>query len=123
LGTRRLPPSLLNCGKLEAVRLDQPRKIGLMQRNNLDPAVTTGEAGDAVAPQDQPCPKCGTEMESIEAGVDGPHVQDLQLCPNCYLVTWRDTQGPHFRQGVPVKPGVDPLLEIGSMRSGEPQDC
>jgi len=62
-------------------------------------------------------------MEPIEAGLDGPQVQELQLCPHCYLVTWRDLQGPHFRQGVPVKPGVDPRLTIGSTSTGEPQDC
>jgi len=70
----------------------------------------------------QPCPKCGVEMESIETGEDGPPLQELQLCPVCYLVTWRDQDGPHVRQGVPVKPGVNPVAE-GGWISREPEDC
>jgi hypothetical protein len=49
------------------------------------------------------CPKCGTEMEPIEIEVEGLPLQQLQLCPKCYLVTWMDETGFQIRQGVPVK--------------------
>jgi hypothetical protein len=61
-------------------------------------------------------------MESIETGEDGPPLQELQLCPGCYLVTWRDQDGPHVRQGIPVKPGVNPVAESGWI-TGEPEQC
>jgi len=49
------------------------------------------------------CPKCGSETESIAVGEEGPPVEQLQLCPRCYLVTWTDQKGLHSSQGVPVK--------------------
>lgn len=49
------------------------------------------------------CPKCNTDMEAIQADVEGLKVEHLQLCPDCYTVTWSDKQGLHVRQGVPVK--------------------
>jgi hypothetical protein len=61
-------------------------------------------------------------MEAIETGTDGPSLQQLQLCPGCYLVTWSDQEGIHFRQGVPVKQGVDPRDEP-SLIDGEPEKC
>lgn len=68
------------------------------------------------------CPKCGAAMESIEMGVEGLPIQQIQLCPRCYLVTWSDRAGFHFRQGVPMKDGVDPRRQPRSS-AGEPQDC
>jgi hypothetical protein len=74
-----------------------------MPRNNYDPAATPLDP----AFEDQSCPKCGVTMEPIESGVGGPPLQQLQLCPACYLVTWSDQDGLHFRQGVPMKPGAN----------------
>ncbi|MGH9648288.1 MAG: hypothetical protein ACRD4E_15890, partial [Bryobacteraceae bacterium] len=58
---------------------------------------------------------------------EGLAVQELQLCPNCYLVTWTDEDGPHVRQGVPVKPGDNPLSEPDASKSGwlpgDPEEC
>jgi len=67
------------------------------------------------------CPKCGVEMEPIEIGVEGLPLQDLQLCPGCYLVTWSDQDGPHVRQGVPMKNGVQPRGEPSV--ASEPEQC
>ena len=68
------------------------------------------------------CPKCGAEMEPIEMGMAGPPIQQLQLCPGCYLVTWSDQDGLHFRQGMPVKEGVDPRKQP-RLLAGEPEEC
>jgi Zn-finger nucleic acid-binding protein len=57
---------------------------------------------DPAVPDDL-CPKCGAEMESISVGAEGPPVEQLQLCPRCYLVTWCDKDGLHVQQGLPVK--------------------
>ena len=89
-----------------------------MPQNNCDPAPTPVDA----ALGDERCPKCGSEMEPIEVGAEGPEVQQLQLCPACYLVLWRDQDGLHFRQGVPMKQGVDPLHRP-SLSAGEPEKC
>ena len=77
---------------------------------------------------DRLCPKCGAEMESIEMGAEGLALQKLQLCPDCYLVTWTDQDGPHVRQGVPVQPGSEPRSEPGyrgepTPSAGEPEEC
>jgi len=94
-----------------------------MPPNNYDPVpsplnLTVGE---------RRCPKCGVETESIEMGAEGLAVQELQLCPNCYLVTWTDQDGPHIRQGVPVNPGDNPGNEPDAKTSGwlpgEPEEC
>lgn len=73
------------------------------------------------------CPKCGVEMEPIEAGeVEGLSIQQLQLCPGCYLVTWNDPDGIHIRQGVPVPDGDDPHRFAGVQHawfSSEPEKC
>jgi hypothetical protein len=73
------------------------------------------------------CPKCGLKMEPIDIGVEGLALQELQLCPGCYLVTWTDENGPHARQGVPVKAGENPQLEPNAgdsgWLSGEPEEC
>jgi hypothetical protein len=52
---------------------------------------------------DRECPQCGAETEPIEIAVEGLPLEQLQLCPACYLVTWRDHEGFHVRQGSPVK--------------------
>jgi hypothetical protein len=45
-------------------------------------------------------------MELIDSGVEGLPLQDLQLCPRCYLVMWRDENGFQTRQGVPMNEGT-----------------
>ena len=52
-------------------------------------------------------PKCGVEMEPIEMSAEGLAVQELQLCPSCYLATWTDQDGPHDRRYT-VRPGENP---------------
>jgi len=71
---------------------------------------------------DDGCPKCGTEMEPIEMGVEGPPIQKLQLCPCCYLVTWSDQNGLHVQQGVPVKKGANAPSER-SRSADAPKEC
>jgi len=71
---------------------------------------------------DRKCPKCGAETEPIDVEVEELRVQDLQLCPGCYLVIWRDRDGLHVRQGVPMKEGRDPLAEPPWF-DGEPKKC
>jgi hypothetical protein len=116
-GTMTSPPSLMNFGGLEAVRTDHRKRIGSMPPKNCDPALTPVDpAGD------HGCPKCGLAMEPIETGVEGPPVQQLELCPGCYLVTWSDQDGLHARQGVPVKKGVNPGSEPRWL-IGKPEQC
>ena len=55
------------------------------------------------------CPRCGTEMELIDSTVRDVVMDDLRLCPQCYLVTWRDQTGVQTRQGVPLKEGASGL--------------
>jgi hypothetical protein len=73
------------------------------------------------------CPKCGAEMEPIDANVEGLPLQELELCPGCYLVTWTDQDGPHFRQGVPWKTGEarpgEPNPSDQGWSPGEPEEC
>lgn len=76
---------------------------------------------ELAAVADLQCPKCGVEMEPIDIEVEGLPIEKLQLCPSCYLVTWSDQDGPHFRQGVPVKPGAPPLE--ADWAAGEPEEC
>jgi len=54
------------------------------------------------------CPHCGTKMEPIDNGAEGPAFDELRLCPECYLVVWNDEDGLQLRQGVPVKTGHEP---------------
>ena len=108
----------MNYGKLEGVQMDRLRKTGSMPQNNCDPGRTPADQGRA----DRKCPKCGVEMEPIEMGEAGLSLQELQLCPGCYLVTWSDQDGPHARQGVPVKPGSEPRGESNWL-PGEPEEC
>lgn len=48
------------------------------------------------------CPKCGAQMEPIEIAVEGLPIEQLRLCPDCYLVEWSDATGGHIEQGIPV---------------------
>src|SRR5579862_9086442 len=82
-------PSRMSSGKPEAARTVRRKKIGSMPPKLCDPVPTPIDR----ALVDDGCPKCGTEMEPIEMGVEGPPIQKLQLCPCCYLVTWSDQNG------------------------------
>ena len=115
--TLKLRLSPTNCGKLEVVQKDRRKKTGTMPPNNCDPLPTPGDSASG----DRACPKCGVEMEPIDVEVEGLRVQELQLCPSCYLVTWSDQDGPHVRQGVPMKTGVHPG-DLG-WSAGEPEEC
>jgi len=120
--TMKSRPSRTNYGKLEAVQTDRRKKIGSMPPNNCDPAPIPADP----ALREHACPKCGVEMEPIDIEVEGLPLQELQLCPACYLVTWFDQDGPHVRQGVPMKPGVNPGEAAPSKPSwsaGEPEEC
>jgi hypothetical protein len=108
----------MNYGKPEVVQKDRRRKIGSMQQNNCDPEPIPAESSLG----DRRCPKCGAEMEPIDIGVEGLALEELQLCPGCYLVTWTDQDGPHVRQGVPMKSGVQPREDSGWL-PGEPEEC
>lgn len=115
--TTKSPLSPTNCGKLEVVQKDRRKKTGIMPPNNCDPVHTPANP----PLDDRACPKCGVEMEPIDVEVEGLRVQELQLCPGCYLVTWSDQDGPHVRQGVPMKAGVNPSEH--PFPSGEPEEC
>jgi hypothetical protein len=93
-----------------------------MPQNNCDPAAPLFETASG----DSRCPKCGVEMEPIEIGVEGLPLDQLQLCPLCYLVMWSDQDGLHLRQGVPMGKGGAPPPD--STRDsiqivGEPKKC
>jgi len=75
-----------------------------MPQNNCDPALTPVDS----ALCDDRCPKCGVEMEPIGIAVERLPLEQLRLCPGCYLVTWIEPDGHHVRQGVPMKRGFDP---------------
>lgn len=66
-------------------------------------------------PADHKCPRCNAETEPIEVSSEGLAFQQLQLCPACYLVTWRDEEGFHVRQGVPMKDGARTGDEPGGL--------
>jgi len=68
------------------------------------------------------CPKCGVEMECIETNAAGPEVRELQLCPQCYLVTWSDQAGLHVRQGIAMNRGSQRSI-ASPWLSGDPKDC
>ena len=123
LGMTKSQPWRMNYGKLEVVQKDRRKKIGFMPPNNYDPVHTP--ANPALG--DRRCPKCGVETEPIDMGAEGLAVQELQLCPSCYLVTWTDQDGPHVRQGVPVKSGDksrdEPAPRKPGWLPGEPEEC
>ncbi len=73
-----------------------------MPPNNCDLEATLPNP----ALEEHACPKCCVAMEPIESGVEGLPLQDLQLCPRCYLVMWRDENGFQTRQGVPMNEGT-----------------
>jgi hypothetical protein len=56
---------------------------------------------------EQTCPNCGSEMEPIDIAVEGLALEQLRLCPRCYLVAWNDEKGMQTRQGVPVRENAD----------------
>jgi hypothetical protein len=87
--------------------------------NNCHPALTSVNA----LLDDVACPKCGVEMEPIEIAVEGLPVEQLQLCPGCYLVTWSDQDGLHVRQGVPMKNGVNPVRGAPERLAGGVDEC
>jgi len=89
-----------------------------MPQKSYDPELTLIDSGLG----DRECPKCGIETEPIDVEVEGLSVQDLQLCPGCYLVIWRDRDGLHVRQGVPMNSSIDPRREPAWM-DGEPKKC
>jgi hypothetical protein len=88
-----------------------------MPPKNCDRAPTTADLGGGALE----CPKCGAEMEPIEIEVEELPIQQLQLCPGCYLVTWNDKDGVHVRQGVPMKKGSNPAK--AGWLAGEPEEC
>ena len=55
-------------------------------------------------------------MEQIDSHVDQIKLDQLRLCPDCYLVAWTDeTGGVQTREGVPVpiNSGLAPKVGIG----------
>src|SRR5579864_3322769 len=114
--TSQISPT--SSGNIEAAQTDHPKKIGSMPRKHCDPALTS------VDPLlwDLGCPKCGIEMEPIDIGLEGPPVQQLQLCPSCYLVTWSDQGGLHVQQGVPINNSLSPRRKPEWL-VGEPEEC
>lgn len=42
-------------------------------------------------------------MELIETDAEILPFGQLRLCPVCYLVSFRDEDGVHLRQGIPVR--------------------
>lgn len=51
---------------------------------------------------DMLCPRCSSDMEQIETSIGTQNIGELRLCPSCYLVTWKDQNGSHSQQGIPV---------------------
>ncbi len=47
-------------------------------------------------------------MEPIDVAVEGLHIEELRLCPNCYLVAWNDQSGMRTEQGIPMPKGYLP---------------
>ena len=91
-----------------------------MPRNNCERAPTPANG----VSEDHRCPKCGAEMEPIEAGAVGLPIQQMELCPGCYLVMWNDRDGLQLRQGVPMKKGVAPDSSgEPPWLVGEPEEC
>jgi hypothetical protein len=89
-----------------------------MPQNNCDRALTPVDP----ALYDDSCPKCGIEMEPIEIAVEGLPLEQLRLCPDCYVVTWIEQNGHHVRQGVPLKKGFHFGGEPGWL-AAQPKEC
>ena len=89
-----------------------------MPQNNCDPVRTPSDP----RLRDELCPKCGVATEPIEIAVEGLPLEQLRLCPGCYLVTWIDHDQHHVRQGVAMKRG----FHFGGERewlTDEPKEC
>jgi hypothetical protein len=41
-------------------------------------------------------------MEPIEIAIEGLPIEQVRLCPDCYLVEWSDAKGSYIEQGIPV---------------------
>jgi hypothetical protein len=54
-------------------------------------------------------------MEPIEIAVEGLPIEQVRLCPDCYLVEWSDAKGGHIEQGIPVPRDYVP----GGVKRGE----
>jgi hypothetical protein len=89
-----------------------------MPQNNCDPALTPVDPVRC----DDVCPKCGVAMEPIEAAVEGLALEQLRLCPGCYLVTWIGHNEHHIRQGVAMKRGFHFGGEPEWL-AAEPEEC
>ena len=76
----------------------------------------------AIELSERTCPKCGAEMEAIDTVPEGPALENLQLCPDCYLVMWMDDAGLQMRQGVPMKKDTRPPAEPAWL-AGAPRKC
>jgi hypothetical protein len=89
-----------------------------MPQNNCDPAPTR------INPvrRNDACPKCRVAMEPIEIAVEGLALEQLRLCPGCYLVTWIDHNEYHLRQGVAMKRGFHFSGEPEWLPA-EPKEC
>jgi uncharacterized protein with PIN domain len=90
-----------------------------MPQNNSEPNSPAGDAALDVST----CPKCAAEMERIQTSAEGPQVEELLLCPKCYLVTWRDQDGIHVRQGVAMNRGDQRPPAASPWMTGDPKDC
>ena len=99
LGTMTSPLWQMSYGEPEAALKDPQRRIGSMPLNNYDPE---GRLVGAVLGHED-CPKCGTLMETVEVEVEELPIQQLRLCPECYLVTWNDENGFQSRRVFPRK--------------------
>ena len=65
-------------------------------------------------------------MEPVDIQVEDLPIQQLLLCPECYLVTWNDESGFQSRQGVPMKKGFSPDADPrGSidLQGRKPPEC
>ena len=89
-----------------------------MPQNNCDRALTPVDPTLC----DEACPKCGLEMEPIEIAVERLPLEQLRLCPGCYLVTWIEQNGYHVRQGIPLKRGFH-FGGAPKWLAAEPEEC
>ena len=89
-----------------------------MSQNTHDPITTRAHR----LLSEGTCPKCGAEMEPIDNGPDGPTLEHLELCPNCYLVMWDEEGAIQVRQGVPMNKDTSPAGEAAWV-TGAPRKC
>ena len=69
---------------------------------------------------DNNCPKCGATMEIIDVQVETLPLNEVHLCPSCYVVTWLDDTGFQVRQGVPVTKEFSSRATRRTESRGEP---